>query len=61
MLGPNWIGEFSLPPQKIFVVPIAASEKYHPLAWADKEQTKVRYAGGKEYFLTRANFPKKIC
>lgn len=53
------IREFALPEQNIFVVPLAFSENYNPLPWADKEHTKVKYAAGKEYFLTRANFPEK--
>lgn len=53
------IRELALPEQNIFVVPLAFSENYSSLPWADKENTKVKYAAGREYFLTRANFPEK--
>ncbi len=53
------IRQFALPGENIFVVPLAFSENYNPLSWADKEHTKVKYAGGKEYFLTRANYAEK--
>lgn len=37
--------------KKIKIVHPAADETYQPLSWQQKENTKVQYAAGREYFL----------
>lgn len=39
----------------IMVVRSAADERYHMLPWAEKENSKVKYAAGKEYFIVAVN------
>jgi glycosyltransferase involved in cell wall biosynthesis len=43
--------------EKIRIVHPAADEDYQPLSWTEKENTKVKYAGGKEYFLCIQSHP----
>lgn len=40
-----------LPAQKISVIAAAAGPSFTPASWAQREQTKVAYAGACEYFL----------
>jgi len=37
-------------PAKIHVLHSAANENYKPLLWTEKENVKIKFAGGKEYF-----------
>jgi glycosyltransferase involved in cell wall biosynthesis len=38
--------------EKIKIIHPAADEDHQPLSWQEKENTKVKYAGGREYFLS---------
>ena len=44
---------FALPDEKITMVPLAPDESYQALPWTERENIKVKYAGGKEYFISR--------
>ena len=47
---------FALPDEKITRVPLASDDSYQPLPWTEKENIKVKYSGGKEYFISRSYF-----
>ncbi|MBS1916381.1 MAG: glycosyltransferase [Bacteroidetes bacterium] len=36
---------------KIYVLPPAANENYKPFLWTERENAKIKFAGGKEYFV----------
>jgi hypothetical protein len=42
--------------EKIQAVPLSVEEARPILNWTEKENLKVKYAGGKEYFITRSFF-----
>jgi hypothetical protein len=54
--NPGLLKRFALPNEKITMVPLASDESYQPLPWTEKENIKVKYAGGKEYFISRIYF-----
>ncbi|MES1221236.1 MAG: glycosyltransferase, partial [Bacteroidota bacterium] len=57
----NLVQQHNREKEKIFVVKPAADEKYKPLLWTEKENTKIEFTGGKEYFsVTGINETKKI-
>ena len=43
--------QYKVDPGKIFVIPCAASDSSQALPWYEREYTKDKYAGGKDYFL----------
>lgn len=43
----------------IMVVRSTADERYHMLSWTEKENSKVKYAAGKEYFIVAVNGPQQ--
>ncbi len=48
----HWLAtQYSLPSQKVFVMPPATLPAFHPISWTIKEEVKREYANGKEYFL----------
>jgi len=53
----SMIETYSLKEEKILVVPLAPSETRQPMAWTDKEQIRVKYSGGREYFMARSYWP----
>jgi len=51
--------QFSLANKKVIILYSAANENYHPLSWTERENVKVRYAGGKEYFVMTQSCDKQ--
>jgi glycosyltransferase involved in cell wall biosynthesis len=54
-----WLGEQKIHLPKLTMIPFAADDDYQPLAWTEKENIKVKYAGGKEFFVTRSYFAEE--
>ena len=46
---------FSWKDERIRVLPLAPSETSQAMSWTEKEQVKIKYAGGKEYFMVRSS------
>jgi len=44
---------------KTLAVPISAEEPTFALTWTEKENLKVKYAGGREFFITRSYFSEE--
>ena len=45
------IKQYSFDEKNIAIIRSAPDERYHILPWAEKENIKVKYAAGKEYFI----------
>jgi glycosyltransferase involved in cell wall biosynthesis len=50
-------GLYGVSNKKVMVVRGASDERYEILSWTEKENMKVKYAAGKEYFFARVDFP----
>jgi glycosyltransferase involved in cell wall biosynthesis len=46
----------SIKEERALIVPLAPAESAQPMSWTDKEQTRIKYAGGREYFMSRSSF-----
>jgi glycosyltransferase involved in cell wall biosynthesis len=54
----NFLSEkFSVKEERILIVPLSPAESTQPMSWTDKEQVRIKYAGGREYFMARSSFP----
>ena len=51
--------EYAFDKERIKVVRSSADERYRILSWAEKENMKVRYAAGKEYFIVAVDHPQQ--
>jgi glycosyltransferase involved in cell wall biosynthesis len=50
-----FLENFSWKEEKVLIVPLAPAESAQPMPWTDKEQVRIKYAGGREYFIARSS------
>jgi glycosyltransferase involved in cell wall biosynthesis len=53
-----FLENFSWKDEKVLIVPLAPAESAQPMSWTDKEQVRIKYAGGREYFIARSSVPE---
>jgi glycosyltransferase involved in cell wall biosynthesis len=53
------IGQYKIPDNKLHIVYGAAEDSFMPLSWTEKENIKIKYAGGIEYFLVTGKLQNK--
>jgi glycosyltransferase involved in cell wall biosynthesis len=52
------IGQYGVSSKKVMLVRGPADQRYQVLSWAEKENMRVKYAAGKEYYFARVDFPE---
>jgi glycosyltransferase involved in cell wall biosynthesis len=52
----EFINKYKLEENKLFIIRSAPNAGSAPLAWTEKENIKIKYAGGKEFFAVAGSF-----